>query len=41
MNTVLMEAEAEIRAGVIGSYKMPDIGAGNRKLGPLNKDLNC
>lgn len=37
LNTVLMEAEEDIRAGVVGSYKLPDIGTGNRKLGALKK----
>lgn len=37
LNTVLMEAEEGFRAGVIGSYKLPDIGAGNRKMGALKK----
>lgn len=37
LNTVLMEAEEDIRAGVIGSYKLPDIGAGNGKLGAFRK----
>ena len=37
LNTVLMEAEEGFRAGVIGSDKLPDIGAGNRKLGALKK----
>lgn len=36
-NTVLMEAEEDIKAGVVGSYKLPDVGAGNRKLGALKK----